>query len=678
MIKLLTIILFLFSGLNVIIFAQSDSTWHDQSHIVHGINYGVSPIYRSDNSKTYLFLESDNKLTIKNIPVDIKFRLSNEKFYYGQASYFKISYNASRYRGSLKNKYLTKINELGKLIAEQQYQLANYEAKLSFLRRKYPKDVNNITKPTLDSSQLNNNLELPNVSGKIPKLSKKAILSIDKPNLTKPNPDKLDLDSQIPNNFEKYQDSITAIQERIQGYKNTYQELQQKYQKLNQFKGADLLSKFKTIDIGLTGLNTSGSGTTIPVQGINVRYADDHYFVEAAAGFTLPNQIITTNVYQQLACNQANVFNSGMGGYFNINSTKLLARTNVGYGQLEGNNIAIETFYNSRVLKFKNEDTLYNIGLKDKITSNVNGRMALLSKKNLIFSASAGVTWLDKNTSNLKLKDHFGGSVQGEYLIRRQKIKASYRYMSANYDAWVQGIFLAQNERIELSHQMKLANKWNLRYHYARNRYFSNNIFGGTSSNEYGINPGYYGRNFGFSAGYSVLQMVDRNSHIILNKNLNHMANMMLYVNKNLKRKGRYSLNIDNNTLFLSGKDTSYKVVSSSVSNRISFDRIYVGLTLKHQYYEGLNDISGHFFIIQPELGVKIKDFYFRGFLAISKSEQYNWSVGGIGEVGFRFNKYLSWAVEAQKFLQNEYVLFRNVPDGLQPFIVKLKMIIDI
>ena len=668
MIKLLIAILLILFGLNVEIFAQTKSDWNEQSHIVHGINYGLSPIYRSEYSKVYLYLESENKLNIKNIPIDVKFRISNEKFYYGQANYFKISYNASRYRGSLKNKFLDQIRELDSLILAQQVRLTKYESKLAFLKLKYPNGFNNVTKPNIDSLNLNSKVDVPNVD--IPNFPDKPKLTINKPTLTQPKVDNLD--------FEKYQDSIKVLQQRIQQYKNSYIELQQKYQKLNQFKGTDLLSKFKTIDIGLTGLNTSSSGTTIPVQGFNVRYEDKNYFIEAAAGFTLANQIVTTNVYQQLAYSQVNVFNSGLGSFFNINSTKLLARTNVGYGQIDGNNIGIETFYNSKVLKFGPEDTLYNIALKDKITSNINGRLVLFTKKNLILSGNLGVTWLDKNTNNMKLKDHIGGSIQGEYLIRRQKVKASYRYMSANYDAWIQGIFLAQNERIEFSHQMKLANKWNLRYHFARNRYFSSNIFGGTLSNEYGANTGYYGRNFGFSAGYSLLQMVDRDLTIVLNNNLNHMINMTLFVNKNLKKKGRYSLNMDNNTLFLSSRDTSYKVLSSSISNRISFDSFYVGVTLKHQYYEGLKEIRGHFFTIQPELGINIGGFYFRGLLAFNRSEQFNWTYGGSGEVGFRFNKYLCWSIEAQKFLKNEYVLFRNVPDGVQPFILKLKMIIDI
>lgn len=670
MLRLLLIISLLFS--DVIIYAQSESGWHDQSHFVHGINYGLSPIYRNEHLGTSLFLESENKVTIKDLPIDIKFRISNEKFYYGQANYFKISYNASRYKGTLKNKYLTQLNELYSLITDQQSNLAKYESKLAYWQIKYP---NGMKKPSYDTLNLHSGFK-SSIGNNTFGLDT-TISSFDKPKSdTEYNLDPSNYLNKDAEKFQKCQDSIGAIQERIQTYKNTYQDLQQKYQKLNEFKGTDYLSKFTAIDVGLTGLKTSGSGSTVPIQGLNMRYEEDKYFIELGAGLTLPNQILTTNIYQQIAYNEVNVFNSGSN--FNVNTTKLLARVNVGYGQLSGNNIALETFYNSRILKFGNGDTLYNISSKDKITSNLNGRLCLLRKKNLIISSSAGVTWLDKNKDEIALKENFGGSFQGEYSIKKQKFKAGYRYFAANYDAWVQGVFLAQNERIELSHQLKLTNKLGIRYLYARNRYFSNEIFGGTSSNEYGINTGYYGRNFGFSMGYSLLNMVDRTTEIMLENNLNHMANMMLFVTKRIKNNNRYSLNIDNSNLFLSTRDTSLKVVSSSLSNRITFDKFGVGLTLKHQYYQGLKDIYGNFYTIQPELSVKIKDFYFRGFLAMNQSEQFNWTYGGTGEVGFRFDKYLSWSVEIQKFLQNEYILFRDVGEGVQPYIIKLKMKVDL
>lgn len=661
--------------------AQTVTTldWHDGTHFVHGINYGNSPIYRDSFPRGYLFLEGESKLNIKNIPIDIKFRISNEKYYYGQSSYFKISYNAARYRGALKNNYLKEIEDFDKQIKQQKQTLSAYESKLSYYKYKYPDaflKIKELNKPKNAIPKVP--ITLPDTSDL--DMKKPSLSTIGKP-LNVGHLDSISINDNLPSDFYKLaalQDSINTIVQRIEKYTKLSSQLQSDYHKLNQFKGTNFMSKIKTADIGLTGLKTSGSGTTIPVQGMSFSYQDQHYLMEASAGFTLPNQIVTTNIYQQLAYSQANVFNSGMGSFFNINSTKIVARTNIGYGHLEKDNIAVETFYNSRAFRFNKNDSLYNVSLKDKITTNLNGQLRLLSRKNLLLKASLGVTWLDKNTSVFRLAEHLGGALSSEYMLKKHKFSASYRYLTANYDAWIQGIFLAQNERIEFSHQMKLVNKWNLRYHFARNRYFSSNIFGGTLSNEYGANTGYYGRNFGFSAGYSLLQMVDRDLTIVLNNNLNHMINMTLFVNKNLKKKGRYSLNMDNNTLFLSSRDTSYKVLTSSISNRISFDSFYFGVTLKHQYYEGLKEIRGHFFTIQPELGINIGDFYFRGLLAINRSEQFNWTYGGSGEVGFRFNKYLCWSIEAQKFLKNEYVLFRNVPDGVQPFILKLKMIIDI
>lgn len=678
--RLFFIFLFVFSGSELLLMAQTGTRldWNDGTHFVHGVNYGNAPIYRDSAAGGYLFLEGESKLNIKNIPLDIKFRISNEKYYYGQSNYFKISYNAARYRGILKNNYLKEIEDLDKLIKQQKQTLSDYESKWSYYRYKYPNGLFETKKPTL--GELKNNIpKLPN------NLPDTFNLDIKKPPLPTIGVD-LSIDSiethgKLPSGSYQQgilQDSINALKQRIEKYTQLYNQLQADYAKLNKFKGTDFMSKIKTADIGLTGLKTGGSGTTIPVQGVNFSYQDNTYFIEAAAGFTLPNQIVTTNIYQQLAYSHANVFNSGIGSFFNINSTKILARTNVGYGNQETDNIAVETFYNSRAFRFNKNDSLYNVSLKDKLTTNINGQLRLLPQKNLLLKASVGVTWLDENTPVFRLIEHLGGYVSSDYMLKNQKISASYRYLTANYDAWVQGIFLAQNERMELAHQLKLVKKWNLRYHYARNRYFSNTIFGGTISNEYGLNTGYYGRNSGFSLNYALLQMTDRNQSIIVNNKLNHMGGFMFYWNKNLKRKGRYALTMDNNTLFLDGRDTAYKIVTTSISNRFSFDRFYVGLTLKHQYYEGLKSLNGNFYIIQPEIGIKVRYFYFRGFLAICKSEGNEWSIGGSGEIGFRFNKHLSWSFEAQKYLKNEYFLFRNLPNDVQPYIVKLKMIIDL
>jgi len=671
--------------------SQTDFGWHERTLIRFGANYGVSPVYRNSYAAGYAFFETENKLFIKNIPIGFKCRFSNEKLYYGRANYFKLSFDSERYRSSLKNQYSQQLLQLEKLIFNQEQQLKKYESKLAYQEYK-----NNFKKPGAGNiagfgKQYGINTQQPDY-----KMADTSKLAYDSLNLNVPelntNLNKPDLNYQMDTSAwknklqdslqfdtkNKYLDSVQAIKTKLEEYKNTYQELKQKYEQLKSYQGTDLLSKFKTIDLGLTGLNTNGTGTSIPVQGLNVRYEDKHYFVELAAGFTLPNQILTTNVFNQIAYNQANVFNSGAGSFFQINSTKFISRVNVGYGKVHGNNVTLETFYNSKIIRFSKYDTLYNLPSKATMTSNVTGRLALLEKKNLVLSASAGVTWLDHNVAVYKLQEHIGGKLQADYLFRRQQFSGSYRYMSAHYDAWVQGMFLAQNERYELSHRIKLSDRFNVRYRYAHNRYFSNSIFGGTVSNEYGADAGYFHRNIGISGGYALLHLIDRSSSIVLNKDLSHMANFNFFLNKKLKKKGSYSLTLDNNSLVMATRDTLYKVIQSSLANRLTFDRFYAGVVLKHQYFEGLNRIRGNYYIVQPEIGLQIKSFFLRGFIALSRSEQYYFDMGGMGELGFHFNKHLSTSIQAQKYLKSEYFLFQEVPESVKPFLIKLTVCIEI
>ena len=685
------------------VFGQADFGWHERTLIRFGANYGISPVYRNAYAAGYAFFETENKLFIKNIPIGFKCRFSNEKLYYGRANYFKLSFDSERYRSSLKNQYSQQLLELEKLIFNQEQQLKKYESKLAYQEYK-----NNFKKPPAANiaglgKQYGINTQQPAMPDyKVPDTSKPDydslnlnmpdVPDINTPKTNLPELNKPDLNYQVDtaawknklqdslqfDTKNKYLDSVQAIKAKLEEYKSSYQELKQKYEQLKKYQGTDLLSRFKTIDLGLTGLNTNGTGTSIPVQGLNVRYEDKHYFVELAAGFTLPNQILTTNVFNQIAYNQANVFNSGAGSFFQINSSKFISRVNVGYGKLQGNNITLETFYNSKIIKFSKYDTLYNLPSKATMTSNLTGRLALLEKKNLVLSASAGVTWLDHNVAVYKLQEHIGGKLQADYMFRRQQLSASYRYMSAHYDAWVQGMFLAQNERYELSHRIKLSDRFNVRYRYARNRYFSNSIFGGTVSNEYGADAGYFHKNIGVSGGYALLHLIDRSSAVVLNKDLSHMANFNFFLNKKLKKKGSYSFSLDNNSLVMATRDTLYKVIQSSVSNRLTFDRFYAGLVFKHQYFEGLNRIRGNYYIMQPEIGLQVKSFFLRGFVAFSSSQQYHFDMGGMGELGFHFNKHLSTSIQAQKYLKAEYFLFQEVPESVKPFLIKLTVCIEI
>ena len=444
--------------------------------ISFGYEYGVLPFITGDNYPSGGFKTEGNiSFLVLNFPIEFSYYYTNIKNVIGLTNYFRLSYDAERYKEQLKEKVSVKDqlnkDQLGKLQLQQQELLQKMEY-VNFLKQN--PNYNFTKKPNLDKPSLQNGLSekkndsmkvespLDKLSGsnknlnqdslhykiKLDSINKKANSANNKLEGIKNLNDNLNNSSHQSvggvSNFNK--DSIPSSNPKNNNYfqkkdsiNREYNLYRSKYDKTNKeidsikriiylienpesqlskytspflSKTQRVLSRINKLEIGLCHpTNSTFLVNNIPLQGINIEYGKANNFLSFCYGTTISYLLYNPNSLQNSLQGTRNLFN-----YFdfsNLSSGRKVLSLKGGLGAKDDSHIYVG------FLLGKGQSDYF---LMDNSPSN-------LKESNLVLEVDAKY----KFSERLSLDFIFGKSSIQEEDVSMQQIKKSINEIFSNY-----------------------------------------------------------------------------------------------------------------------------------------------------------------------------------------------------------------------------------------------------
>lgn len=292
-----------------------------------GYEYGVLPFvadrkfpaggYKTEGQVAFIAL---------NIPLELSFYYTNIKNVIGLNNYFRISYDADRYKDQLSDKLNAKSkisqDKISKLQLQQQQAMQKVEY-LKFLE-KYP-----------DYKAPQKNNPLTNVSP----VDSSAIPGFQAPSAPTSHPDSSAYMNTVPsgygsndsayknNEYMRKKDSVAAEIHKYQALHDSIgreiNTLQQQIDQINNLqnskssytnpyfsKAQNFISSIKKFEIGLCHPSYSTFlVNNIPLQGINLELARNNNFLAFTYGTTINNLLYNTNTVQGAIQGGRNLYN---------------------------------------------------------------------------------------------------------------------------------------------------------------------------------------------------------------------------------------------------------------------------------------------------------------------------------------------------------------------------------
>jgi hypothetical protein len=325
-----------------------------------GYDYGFLP-YTTNMPSPSMAYKSEGKIDLNlfSLPINVSYFYSTQKNIVGLNNYFRVSYDAERYKNQLNQKLLDKKNiykdQKGKLVSEKQ-DLVKKMAFADYLNStdpvKWPKGINQSTKlssPKITVPEITNEIGV-NDSLNVSVNTNTTGFNIDKSGSVGGRLDDYKRKSDsVRTVYEKYRsqyeqlsDSIKKIDselEKLESFKNgndrTYAKNSEYFTKYQNF-----ISGVKRFEIGLCYPNYSTFlANNLPVRGINFEYNKDSRYLAFTYGTTVSTLLYNSNTSEGVLRNVRNAYN-----YFDANnlvSGRKILSVKLGSGTKEGNHFFI-------------------------------------------------------------------------------------------------------------------------------------------------------------------------------------------------------------------------------------------------------------------------------------------------------------------------------------------------
>lgn len=457
--------------------------------IAVGYEYGVLPFVSGDNYPSGGFKTEGNvSFLLMNIPLELTYYYTNIKNTIGLNNYFRISYDADRYKDQLAqkmtNKEFLKKEELQKLQIQQQ-QTAQKLEYLKFLQ-KYP----DYKIPTTDT--IRNPLSIAN----LPTDSIAQLSVHSQTNNT--------LDTSIVTNYANhYADSIKnsndylrkkdSIATQVQIYQSRYDSINQVVsttkQQLEQIKNLQnnssiltnpylskaqqFLSNVKKFEIGLCHPSYSTFlASNIPVQGINVEYAKDNNFLAFTYGTTINNLMYNTNTLQgtiQYTRNLYNYFDFG-----NLSAGRKILSVKGGIGSKDDTHLHIGFLIGKGKTNYlqlnPNENNLGNVSTESNLVLELDAKYKFSEQLNVDFIVGkSSIKEEDISMEQIKksVNEIFSDYRSNAMLVRtnagikktKTRLTFSTRWVDPFFKSFGIGFLRSDNLRYEIKVEQPLTNK---------------------------------------------------------------------------------------------------------------------------------------------------------------------------------------------------------------------------
>lgn len=442
-----------------------------------GYDYGFLP-YTVNMPSPASAISSEGRvsLNVLNIPIEVSYFYSSQKNLIGLNNYFRISYDADRYKDQLNNKLIGSVdkykNQLGGLQTQCQ-QLMQKMAYTDYLSSTNPdKWPTEIKKPDSLTSKSGNSSPI----GFNNTDSTKQIPKYNKSDSTQNIPKYGNSDStSYANNFiktdslknNKYLNKADSVQEEIKTYKHKtdsvkdlYEGYKKQYDSLNDSikrtqkkidaaesltngnyssylkkipffnKIQNFLSGVKKFEIGLCYPNYSTFLTNnVPVRGINFEYGKNDIYFAFTYGTTVSTLLYNNKSAEGFLQNVQNSYN-----YFdfsNVSAGRKIISAKLGIGTKEGNHFFV--------------GVLFGKGQSSFINSSANETNSGTIESNVVIEAD-GKYKISKNTT---FDFILGKSSVREEDLSSESISASMKEIFSNYRSYA--LLTKLNTKINLT-----------------------------------------------------------------------------------------------------------------------------------------------------------------------------------------------------------------------------------
>ncbi|HLP53378.1 MAG TPA: hypothetical protein VK151_00025 [Fluviicola sp.] len=627
----------------------------------HGIHPNQLNTFRDD----YFFGEGNASLTIKGLPVALSFRLSEEPYRSGRPSYFRLSFEPYTYRRDQLQELKTVRTELDHQIGISADSIHKLESKWSYWNLK-KQELEKIKKPELGLPQLPVIPSLPDTSFSVnPQLP-------DLPNGTIANADLSRMDS-IQLKLQQVSHLLTEQQKIYSDLKLKQQELNAKYDQLISKTNPGFLNGIKKFDLGLSALSTGSlSRNAIPMQGIHVAGTIRKSFYDVAAGFTLPNQLFSNQVFDQLINNNSNLFNAGE--FFAVNATRFVSSVIAGYGEREKNAISVESFYTGRSW----QDIRKGNPGQQQLANNLVFYTTPKRQPNLTWFGSIGHSFSNDSTpvsSGRASALAYSSGINYQFPKLKSTLKALYRNLGSNYDGWAQGIYLQGAEHGELSYRQALTKRFTFQLRGAVDNYLSNDSTKALRKTQQGsaeIQLKLF-KHTAFVGNYTLLNLTS--DTLSQAEKLSHLGKAGLYHHRRYKA-WKVSQLLDGGYARIANPDSSQRLLQLSGQLLTEWKKWGFGVKVSYTEFEGLTRLYGQNWCIQPEVSYTGPIFNLSLNYQYLKSEQFGTAGGCVFQSQFKISELFTLSYLFQRWLPTEYTFFlaEDQPDITKPIYMRWKL----
>lgn len=446
-----------------------------------GYEYGVLPFIVGGGFPAGGFSSQGNvSFLLLNIPLELTYHYTSIKNVIGLNNYFRISYDADRYKEQLSQNLSTKNQlsklELNKLQLEQQKTLQKIEY-LNFLQRfpnyKIPKDT---SKPAYSLFGLDSN----------------QTYSYSESNMYDTSGFKNSLNDSLIKNYQ-YSSKQDSLSSEILAYKSKYDSITQLVtttkQQIDQIKNIQdnsntivnpylskvqkILSGIRKFEIGLCHPSYSTFlVNNVPLQGINIEYAKNNNFVAFTYGTTINNLLFNTNTIQgtmQSARNLYNYFDFG-----NLEAGRKILCLKGGVGAKDDTHIFVGFLFGKGRTDYLHPHIDGTVVASSSKESNVvfelDGKYKFSEQLNvdLIFGKSSSqVGDLSSETINKSVNEIFSDFRSNAFLIRinggikktNTKLTLTTRWVDPFFRSFGIGFLRSDNLRYEIKAEQQFSKK---------------------------------------------------------------------------------------------------------------------------------------------------------------------------------------------------------------------------
>jgi len=454
-----------------------------------GYEYGVLPFVSGDNYPSGGFKTEGNvSFLLMKIPLELTYYYTNIKNIIGLNNYFRISYDADRYKEQLaqqmSNKEFLKKEQLGKLQLQQQ-QTAQRLEYLKFLQ-KYP----DYKLPTTDS--INNPLNTTNLPiDSISQISiaTQTISALDTSIVTnyanhyadsvKSNNEYLRKKDSISNQVQIYQAKYDSINQIVTETKQQLEQIKNLQNNTNTLtnpyltKAQQFLSNIKKFEIGLCHPSYSTFlANNIPVQGINVEYAKNNNFLAFTYGTTINNLMYNTNSLQgtiQYTRNLYNYFDFG-----NLSAGRKIFSMKGGIGSKDDTHLHIGFLIGKGKTNYlqlnPNENNLSNVSTESNLVLELDAKYKFSEQLNVDFVlGKSSIKEEDISMEQIKksVNEIFSDYRSNAMLVRinagikktKTRLTFTTRWVDPFFKSFGIGFLRSDNLRYEIKVEQPITNK---------------------------------------------------------------------------------------------------------------------------------------------------------------------------------------------------------------------------